>query len=193
MGAVMTSPIHRRLVITQNITVDGRVEMVGDWFDPAAQDDELLALLQRQMADEEILLLGRRTFEDFRGYWPRQAEDTTGITAHLNTVDKQVVSTTLGEPGWENTTVIDADALDAIRILKAESGREIICTGSITLCHALLDAGLVDEIRLFTYPVVQGRGRRLFPDTGPETGLSLRDCTTFSHGIVYTAWGFDEE
>lgn len=184
----MPASPQRRLVITQNVTLDGRIEMLGDWFDPADQDAELTGLMQRQMAAEEILLLGRRTFEDFQGYWPAQTDDSTGISAHLDAVDKQVVSTTLREPGWANTTVLDTDPLGAVRALKSAPGREIVCTGSITLCHALLAADLVDEIRLFTYPVVQGDGRRLFEDGG-EVAWRLLDSATFPTGLLYSAWG----
>lgn len=178
----------RRLVITQNITLDGRIEMLGDWFDPADDDPEMMSLVRSQMDDEEILLLGRRTFEDFRGYWPLQTDDATGISDQLNAVDKRVVSTTLGDPRWENTTVIDADPVVAVRALTAEPGREIVCTGSITLCHALFRADVVDEVRLFTYPVVQGAGRTLFGDYDGSSTWTPVDHRPFASGIVYGAW-----
>ena len=90
-----------RIIITQNMTLDGRVEMLDDWFDPQAQDDELSDELMRQSAEEDVLLLGRQTFEDFRGYWPLQTDDTTGVAQHLDRVDKRVVSSTLTDPGWQ--------------------------------------------------------------------------------------------
>ena len=73
----------RKLVITQNITVDGSVEMLDDWFDPQSQDDDLLAESHRQDAQADALLVGRRTFEDFRAYWPNQTDDATGVTDYL--------------------------------------------------------------------------------------------------------------
>lgn len=154
----------RKLVITQNITVDGVIEMLGDWFDPQQQDEDLLAESHRQDADADALLLGRRTFEDFRGYWPKQTEDTTGVTDYLNRVAKYVVSATMTEPGWANTTMLAGDPVQRTNDLKSEPGNDIVLTGSITLAHALIAAGLVDEYRLFVYPTVQGGGRRLFPD-----------------------------
>jgi dihydrofolate reductase len=99
-------PGTRRLVVTENITANGVIEFTDDWFDPADQDDidDLLQVMQAQMAAEEALVLGRRTFEDFRGYWPLQADDTTGSTAHLNRVQKYVVSSTMADPAWANST-----------------------------------------------------------------------------------------
>lgn len=163
----------RQLVITQNITLDGSIEMLDDWFDPQQQDDELLAESHRQDAHSDALLLGRQTFEDFRSYWPNQNDDRTGITDYLNGVAKFVVSTTMSDPEWQNSTVISEEPMQRVRELKAEPGRDIVLTGSISLAHGVLAAGLVDEIRLFVYPAVQGRGRRLFPDGLSLTGFAL--------------------
>ena len=81
-------PDKRRLVVTENVSANGVIEFVDDWFDPAQQDDadDLLAVMHHQMASEEALLLGRKTFEQFRGYWPQQTDDASGIAAHLNRV-----------------------------------------------------------------------------------------------------------
>jgi dihydrofolate reductase len=153
----------RKLIITQNVTLDGSVEMLGDWFDPQLQDEDLLDESHRQDAEADALLVGRRTFEDFRGYWPLQTDDTTGVTAYLNQVAKYVVSSTMTDPAWANTTVLGGDPVDATATLKAQPGRDIVLTGSIQLAHTLIAAGVVDEYRLFIYPTVQGGGRRLFP------------------------------
>jgi dihydrofolate reductase len=154
----------RKLVITQNITLDGSIEMLDDWLDPHLQDEELLAESHRQDAESDALLVGRRTFEDFRGYWPAQVDDATGITDYLNDVEKYVVSSTMTDPGWQNSTVVTGDPVEQAAKLKAAPGKDIVLTGSITLAQTLVAAGIVDEYRLFVYPVVQGRGRRLFPD-----------------------------
>lgn len=174
----------RNLVITENITLDGSIEMLGDWFDPTAQDEELLAKMQRLSADGDALLLGRQTFEDFRGFWPEQTDDTTGITDELNEVDKYVVSSTMTDPQWQNSTVLAADWLAEVRRLKEQDGKEIGVTGSITLCHDLIESGLVDEYRLFVYPVVQGRGRRLFPDNFELSSLKLLEARAFQSGVA---------
>src|SRR6478735_5072376 len=105
----------RKLVITQNITVDGAIEMLGDWFDPQLADEDLVAESQRQDAEADALLVGRKTFEDFRGYWPNQSDDATGVTAYLNKVAKYVVSSTMTDPEWENTTVLAGDPVKQTR------------------------------------------------------------------------------
>ena len=175
----------RKLVITQNITLDGSIEMLGDWFDPQSQDEELLAETHRQDAECDAMLLGRQTFEDFRSYWPIQSDDQTGITDYLNDVAKYVVSTTMTDPQWKNSTVIDGDPVRRVRELKAEPGKDIVVTGSISLAHTLTAAGVVDEYRLMVFPVVQGRGRRLFPDGVSMSDLALVEPPqSFPSGIA---------
>ncbi|MFF0511058.1 dihydrofolate reductase family protein [Streptomyces sp. NPDC004250] len=183
----------RTLAITENITVDGSIEMLTDWFDPQAQGAvdmaDVMEESHRQDSRADALLLGRRTFEDFRGYWPNQTDDPTGITAYLNRVQKYVVSTTLTDPRWDNSTVMTGDPVEEVRALKAQQdGKDIVLTGSISLAHTLIEAGLVDEYRLFVYPVVQGRGRRLFPDGFEIPSLRLADGKTFRSGIVLTCY-----
>ncbi|MFF2086688.1 dihydrofolate reductase family protein [Nocardia sp. NPDC058176] len=179
----------RSLVVTQNITVDGAVEMLGDWFDPEGADDsEQVGELLAQTARSDALVLGRRTFEDFRSYWPKQVDDRTGITESLNRQNKYVVSATMTDPEWENTTILDGDPVERVRRLKEQAGADIVVTGSIRLCHALIGAGLVDEYRLFVYPAVQGGGRRLFPAGYEVPRLSLRESRVFAGGVVYSRY-----
>ena len=173
----------RTLAITQNMSADGSIEFLGDWFDPTDQAEDLAAEVRRQSEDEDFILLGRQTFTDFRGFWPHQTDDTTGITDYLNQVQKLVVSSTLGDPEWQNSTVLGADWLDRVRAVKAEDGGDIVVTGSLTLCPTLIEAGLVDEYRLFVYPALQGGGRRLFPE-GRAESLVLKDSKTFASGVV---------
>jgi dihydrofolate reductase len=178
----------RTLAITQNLSADGSPEFLGDWFDPTAHAPDLNDEVLRQSEAEDVLLLGRQTFEDFRAFWPEQTDDRTGIAAHLDRVHKAVVSSTLGDPEWVNSTVLGADWRDRVRALKDEDGGDIVVTGSLTLAPAVLEAGLADELRLFTFPAVQGRGRRLFPD-GYEARLELRSSRSFSNGVVLTVYG----
>lgn len=178
---------RRRLVVSENMTANGVIEFVDDWFDPADQEnaDDLFAVMQRQMAGETALLLGRRTFEDFRGYWPHQTDDVSGSAAHLDRVPKYVASTTMQDPGWANTTVLAGRLEDEVAALLAvEDGGEVGVTGSISVVHALMRADLVDELRLFVYPVLTGRGRTLVPDALPLRGLALTECTPFRSGVV---------
>ena len=181
-----------QLVITQNITLDGVVEATEGWFEPAGGEEDTAdmeeVLTGHMQDDEEGLVLGRRTFEDFRGYWPHQTDDTTGITAHLDRVEKYVVSSTMGDPAWQNSTVLSGDPVEEVAALKARPGKDLVTTGSIELCHALVAAGLVDEYRLFTYPVVIGRGRRLFPDGLDRLDLELVGSQRFRSGVVLSTY-----
>ena len=178
----------RTLAITQNITLDGSIEMLDDWFDPQARGlgdmEDLQEEIQRQSAAADGFLTGRQTFEDLRSYWRHREDDTTGTSEYLDNVEKYVVSSSLTEPGWENTTVLSGDPVEQVRALKEGDGKDIVVTGSIKLCHMLIEAGLVDEFRLITYPVVQGRGRRLFPEGYKVERLQLLDARSFRSGIV---------
>lgn len=177
----------RPLVITQNMTIDGSIEMLDDWFDPTDSPPDEQAILQRDSAACDAILLGRKTFEDFRGYWPQQTDDATGITDELNQLSKYVVSATMGDPGWQHSTVLSGNPVEAVRAMKQGEGAEISLTGSIMLCHPLIVAGLVDEYRLWTYPYVQGRGRRLFPD-GYQARLELLEHHAFGSHVTYARW-----
>jgi dihydrofolate reductase len=179
----------RDLIVTENITLDGVIEATEGWFAPAGDDDaadqsDVVAAIREQREAADGLLVGRRTFEDMRGYWPRQSDDTTGIRDYLDDVSKYVVSTTMHDPQWENATVVSGALRDEIRDLKASPGTDIVATGSITLVRELIAAGLVDEYRLFVYPVVLGRGERLFAEATDMPRLRLAESRPFRSGIV---------
>jgi len=180
----------RKLVITQNVTVDGSIEMLDDWFDPRGQVDniDLLEEIHRQDALADAFLVGRQTFEDLRGYWPTLSEDPTGVAGYLDEVAKYVVSNTLIDPQWQHTTVLSGDPVVEVEALKDAPGRDIVVTGSISLCHALITAGLVDEYRLFVYPIVQGRGRRLFPEGVQLRRFQRLDAKAFRGGVTYSCY-----
>lgn len=186
----------RTLAITQNITLDGAVEMLDDWFDDQAgtDDPDFMAENRRQDEAADALLVGRRTFTDFRGYWRDLDGDATGIADYLDGVEKYVVTSTLGDGDldWAHSRALRGDVVEEVRALKAAPGRDIVCTGSLTLLPTLIEADLVDEYRLFVYPVVQGRGRRLFPDGYAASGLRLLRARSFDTGVallVFTAPG----
>lgn len=149
-----------------------------------AAGSDLVATLGEHTRAADAFLVGRTTFEELRGYWPRQTDDTTGVRDYLNAVSKYVVSGTLEDPRWENTTVLRGPLTDEIRALKSKPGKDIVTTGSITLVHSLIAAGLVDEYRLFTYPVVLARGDRLFAGGTETTKLRLTETRPFRSGVV---------
>ncbi len=178
----------RELIVTENITIDGVIDMAKGWFDPdgdpGVDNTDLQAELREQGAASDALLLGRHTFEDFRSYWPLQTEDTSGTADYLNRVNKYVVSTTLNDPGWEQTTVLRGDVLDDVRALKAMPGdMDVVATGSMRLVASLVSSGLVDEYRLFVHPFVAGEGQRLFANVGLGR-LTLVESRSFRSGVV---------
>ena len=178
---------QRDLVVTENMTLDGVIDLADGWFSPAGADatfdqSDVDDARREQGGAADAFLVGRVTFEQMRGYWPLQTDDTTGITDYLNNVAKYVVSGTVDDPEWEHTTVLRGPLLDEIRTLKASVGKDIVWTGSIMLVHALTAAGLVDEYRLFVYPVVVGRGEPLFAGGAAVPKLHLIENRPFSLG-----------
>ena len=169
------------IVLTENCTADGVIDMAAGWFDPGDQtDDQLVAAARAHMAEQDALLLGRSTFEAFRSYWPNQTDDTTGITDHLNRVHKYVLSTTLQDSGWEPTTILrDLDEVQALRDRPGCLG----VTGSISVAQQLVAADLVDEYRLFVYPVLVGAGAGVLAGAG-HLDLELVEATPFPSGIT---------
>jgi dihydrofolate reductase len=158
----------RKLVVSEFVTVDGVMEDPGGaensehggwsfrfWNDEAAQFklDELFA--------SDALLLGRVTYEGFAAAWPT-ITDESGFAERMNGLPKYVVSTTLEELEWNNSTLIKGDVAGEIAGLKAQAGEDILVAGSATLVRTLLEHDLVDELRLMVHPVVLGGGRRLF-------------------------------
>jgi len=178
----------RDLIVTENITLDGVIEATEGWFGPAGDENvdqsDVEAAVRKQREAADAFLVGRVTFEQMRGYWPQQTDDATGITEYLNSVSKYVVSRTMQDPGWEATTVLRGELLDEIQALKSRPGRDIVTTGSITLVGDLIAAGLVDEYRLFVYPVVLGHGRRLFTNATGLPRLRLVETLPFRSGTV---------
>jgi dihydrofolate reductase len=173
----------RKLIVAENISVDGVIEALDDWFGPASGGDDVVATEREHYAACDAVLLGRQTYEDFKGYWPLQTDATVGIADSLNRAEKYVVSSTPTESDWEHTTFLTGPLEEEVARLKARAGKDIVTTGSITLVRALLVAGLVDEYRLFVYPVIVGRGRRLFTG-GFGSDLRLADTRTFRSGVV---------
>ncbi len=175
----------RKLVVTENTTVDGVIDLGGGWFDPLGGDvdrSDVTAVNAEHSAAADALLVGRATFLAFREFWPKQTDDPTGVAAYLDGVQKYVVSATLDDPGWTNSTVLRGDLVAQVRALKAAPGRDIVATGSARLVRALVAADLVDEFRLFVHPVAVGHGARLF-DAG-DVRLRLLESRPFTSGVV---------
>ena len=181
----------RKLVVTENITIDGVIDATGDWFTPtdaSGDQADLIAKPQEPSAAADAFLCGRKTFESFRGFWPNQTDDKTGVTDYLNAVPKYVVSSTITDPQWEHSTVLSGPVREEITALKDQPGKDIVATGSIQLVQALVAEGLVDEYRLLVYPVVLGTGARLFADATEVPDLELVETRAFNSGVVLTTY-----
>ncbi|GAA1079437.1 dihydrofolate reductase family protein [Nocardiopsis composta] len=186
-----------KLTTVTNISVDGVVQGLGGseedrrggferggWALPLFGGDAE-EFLGRVYQRADAFLFGRRTYEIFAGSWGVMADPgSSPIGDALNTRPKYVASTTLTGPRWADTTVLSGDVEAAVRKLKAESAGELQVHGSGALVRWLFDNRLVDEVTLFTYPVVVGQGTRLFPGTGPDTALDLVDSRAFANGIT---------
>jgi dihydrofolate reductase len=177
----------RQLIVTEFVTLDGRMEAPGgEPTHPHAGwtiefgTPELYAFKLDETLAAESLLLGRITFESFVGAWP----DRDGPFADkMNAMPKHVVSTTLRDPGW-NTTVLEGDVPTAVAALKQQDGGPILVARSCTLVHTLLREGLVDELRLMMYPVTIGSGLSVFPETPDRTAYTLADLVRYESGAV---------
>jgi dihydrofolate reductase len=133
------------------------------------------------------MLLGRTTYEGLAAFWPHQPGGTP-LVDYINSVEKFVVSTTLEEAGWNNSTLIRDNTLENIAGLKRQQGKDITIVGSATLVRSLLEAGLLDELRLMIHPVVLGGGKRLFEDGGEQETLELVSSESFETGVVSLAY-----
>ncbi|WP_260729943.1 dihydrofolate reductase family protein [Dactylosporangium roseum] len=167
------------------LTLDGVMEAPQVWH-PAYASEESITMLAEQMAGATAMLLGRQTYEDFAGYWPRQPSEVPLADA-TNNIQKYVLSRTLSEAGWNKTTVLDGDLVEVVRTLK-EQEHSVLVPGSAQLVRGLLHEHLLDELRITLDPIVVGSGRRLFPGGSPTTRLELRDCRPLPHGVIYLVY-----
>ena len=173
-----------RVVLFESVTLDGVMQAPGGpdedrrggfehggWAAPFA--DEVTARIAGEgMATTEALLLGRRTYENFHGFWPKQKDNP--FTTLLNETRKYVASRTLREPlPWSNSTLLEGDAADAVASLQEKRGKDVVVLGSGELARSLTARGLVDRYVLLIHPLVLGSGRRLFGESGPPAKLRL--------------------
>jgi len=176
--------VERKIAAGLFLTLDGVIESPNQWnFDYF--DDEMGGFVSAQMASADTLLLGRRTYEEFAGYWPN-ADSSDPVTGFMNNTPKVVVSTTLQDPEWQNSTVIPSTS--ELAALKQQPGRNLGITGSATLVRSLLQEGLLDELHLLIHPIVVGTGRRLFTDGGGRIPLELVEAKTFKTGVIAASY-----
>jgi dihydrofolate reductase len=178
----------RKIVNSTYISLDGVVDHMEGWPPvPASDDEERRYGIQNDLLQScDILIMGRRTYEGFAPAWSARSGDP--VSDRFNAMRKYVVSATLTDPDWNNTSVISQDPVGAIRALKEESGGDIVQYGFGQLSLALLEAGLLDELRLWIHPFFVGHGGPadlLYRDTAPAA-FELVDVTTLKSGMVIT-------
>jgi dihydrofolate reductase len=159
----------------------------GGWLVPhfdQATGEFIDSIFQRV----DAFLLGRRTYEIFAASWPKATDPNDPVATKLNTLPKYVASTTLSDPEWANSRVIEGDVADAVRDLKEREGGELQVHGSGQLVRFLLEHDLVDRLNLFVFPVIVGAGRRLFSDSGMATGLALDESRTTPSGVTISVY-----
>jgi len=184
-----------KIVITTNTSLDGVVQdpdgeegfRLGGWFVQFGGKDleEWNKVALDEALGAEAWLLGRRSYEFFGLRWrPRTGE----LADRINSMPKYVVSSTLEDPVWNNSTVMKGDAVDEVSTLKQELGGEIVVLASGRLVRTLIAHDLVDELRLMVYPVVLGAGERLFGETSDKTSVRLLDTRTVGDGLAFLSY-----
>jgi dihydrofolate reductase len=184
-----------RIVISENVTLDGVIQdpagdegfRVGGWVGRVGdrgREEAAKALLDEALRTE-ALLLGRRSYEFFAARWPARSGE---LADRLNSLPKYVVSSTLEDPDWNNSTVLTGDVVNEVSKLKQERNGEIVVYGSFQLLRTLLEHDLVDELRLMIYPVVLGAGERLFGETSGKKPMRLVDTQTVGDDLVFLTY-----
>jgi dihydrofolate reductase len=180
----------------QNVSLDGVVQdpdgeegfRLGGWFQFEGNDFEAWAKVALDDAlGAEAWLLGRRSYEYFGVRWqPRSGE----LADRLNSMPKYVVSSTLVNPDWNNSTVLKGDVVEEVSKLKQELDGEIVVPASYQLARTLIEHDLVDELRLVVFPVVLGAGERLFGETSDKKAMRLVDSRTIGDGLAFVTYQF---
>jgi dihydrofolate reductase len=177
-----------RIVVTEFVSLDGVMEdpggsenfKHGGWSFQIPRGEEGDKFKLDEAFSSEALLLGRKTYEGFAAAWPSRDGE---FADKFNNMPKYVVSSTLENPEWNNSTVLDGDLAEEVTKLKQQHDGDIVVHGSAQLVQSLLDRDLVDELRLMVYPVVLGSGKRLFGETSDKKPLRLAESKTVGDGV----------
>jgi dihydrofolate reductase len=180
-----------KIVVTEFVSLDGVIEDPGGsedyehggWTFEIDRGEEGDKFKLDELVEAEAQLLGRVTYEGFAAAWPAM-EDGAGFAEKMNSMPKYVVSSTLQEASWENTTILRGDLADEVAKLHREIDGVILVAGSAQLVQGLLEHDLVDELRLMVFPVLLGEGKRLFGAVSEKKPLRLTDSKTLGEGIA---------
>ncbi len=182
-----------KIVISENVSLDGVVQdptgdegfRHGSWFGQIKDHPEVGKLALDEALGAEALLLGRHSYEFFAARWPSRSGE---LADRLNSLPKYVVSSTLEDPDWNNSTVLNSEAVSEIAKLKHELEGDIVVLASFQLVHTLVEHDLVDELRLKVFPVVLGAGERLFGETSDKKPMRLVDLRTIDAGVAFLTY-----
>jgi dihydrofolate reductase len=180
-----------KIVVTEFVSLDGVIEAPGGgedykhagWTFEIDRGEEGDKFKLDELVEAEAQLLGRVTYEGFAAAWPGM-EDSAGFAEKMNSMPKYVVSSTLQEASWENSTILRGDLADEVAKLHREIDGVILVAGSAQLVQGLIERDLVDELRLMVFPVLLGEGKRLFDDVTAKKPLNLVDSKTIGDGIA---------
>ncbi len=181
-----------KLIVSEFVSLNGVMEAPGGehthphtgWTFKSIYGDDHYAYKDEELREAEALLLGRTTYEGFAAAWPERGGKGDDFADKINAMPKFVVSSTLSDPEWENTTVLSGDAIDEVTKLRDSAEGPILINGSAQLVHALGEAGLVDEWRAMVHPTLIADGLRMFPDPGDMQKLKLTDARTYDSGVA---------
>lgn len=187
-----------KLIVSEFVSLNGVMEAPGGepthphsgWTFASIYGDDHYAYKQQEIEEAESLLLGRVTYEGFSAAWPEREDP---FADKINTMPKHVVSSTLTDPEWKNTTVLSGDPIESVGTLKEGDGGPILVNGSAQLVHALTKAGLVDEFRAMIHPVLIADGKRMFPDPAELQKLHLTESIGYDSGVALLIYSSREE
>jgi dihydrofolate reductase len=182
-----------KIVISENVSLDGVVQdpagdegfKHGGWVGRITDRPEVGKLALDEALAAGAFLLGRRSYEWFAAKWPSRSGE---LADRLNSLPKYIVSSTLEDPDWNNSTVLNGDVVNEVTKLKQEIDADIVVPGSFQLLRTLMEHDLVDELRLKIFPVVLGAGQRLFGETSDKKPMRLLETQTLDDGIAYLTY-----
>src|SRR5438309_4172669 len=182
-----------KIIVSENVSLDGVVQdpsgdegfSRGGWVGLIAAREDVAKIALDEALGAEAFLLGRRSYEWLAARWPSRSGD---LADRMNSLPKYVVSSTLEDPDWNNSTVLKGDPVDEVSKLKQELNGEIVVAGSFQLLRTLIEHDLVDELRLKIFPVVLGAGERLFSETTDKKHMRRVDSRTLGEGIAYLTY-----
>ena len=184
-----------KIIVSENVSLDGVVQdpagdegfRLGGWVGRVGDKgrEEAANVLLDEALGTEALLLGRRSYEFFTTRWPSRSGE---LADRLNSLPKYVVSSTLEDPAWNNSTVLKGDVVNAASELKQQLNGDIVVYASFQLVRTLIEHDLVDELRLMIYPVVLGAGERLFGETSDKKPMHLIDIRTVGDGLAFLTY-----